>query len=65
MASEKIMTTIKEAAEHTGLSYYFIRRLCMTNQITYARSGSKYYINLPKLVEYLNVGQSGESSGVS
>ncbi|GEM_PF-1782728 len=53
----KIMVSIREASEHTGLSYYAVRRLCLTGQITFVRSGVKYYINLPKLLEYLNEDQ--------
>ena len=53
----KIMVTIREASNQTGLSYYAVRRLCLTGQITFVRSGVKYYINLPKLLEYLNDGQ--------
>jgi excisionase family DNA binding protein len=53
----KIMVTIREASNQTGLSYYAVRRLCLTGQITFVRIGVKYYINLPKLLEYLNDGQ--------
>ncbi|MGM9537163.1 MAG: helix-turn-helix domain-containing protein [Candidatus Onthomonas sp.] len=52
------MVTIREAAARTGLSYSCIRRLCMTNQITYVRSGKKYYINLGKLLAFLEKGHS-------
>ena len=44
MEYEKFMMSIKEAAERTGLSYFCLRRLCLTNQIIYIRSGAKYYI---------------------
>ena len=54
MENTPIMTTIKDAAQRTGLSYYCIRRLCLTNQISYIRSGAKYYVNFAKLWEYLN-----------
>ena len=58
MEEEKIMVTIREAAARTGLSYSCIRRLCMTNQIIYVRSGKKYYINLGKLLAFLEKGHS-------
>jgi excisionase family DNA binding protein len=57
----KIMVTIREASNQTGLSYYAVRRLCLTGQITFVRSGVKYYINLPKLLEYLNEGQDKQT----
>lgn len=50
------MLTISEASEITKLSEYRIRQLCITNQIVHIRAGSKYLINLDKLVEYLNRG---------
>ena len=56
MDNEKIMVTIREAADRTGLTYSCIRRLCMTNQITYVKSGKKYYINLNKLLLFLDRG---------
>ena len=58
----KIMVTIREASNQTGLSYYAVRRLCLTGQITLVRSGVKFYINLPKLLEYLNEGQQEQIS---
>ena len=60
----KIMVSIREASEHTGLSYYAVRKLCLTGQITFVRSGVKFYINLPKLMEYLNEGE-GECAHLS
>lgn len=48
------MLTIKETAERTNLSQTYIRRLCWDNKITYVKSGSKYYVNLEKLCDYLN-----------
>ena len=48
-----IMRTINQAAEWTGLSYSFIRRACdMENKIKFVRSGKKYYVNMPSLIEY-------------
>lgn len=48
------MIPIKEAAARTGLSYDRIRKLCLTKQIVYFRSGAKYLINFGKLCEFLN-----------
>lgn len=58
MENEKIMVTIKEAAARTGLTYNCVRRLCLSNQIRYIRSGSKYFVNLSKLLVFLNQGQT-------
>lgn len=51
------MVTIKTAAGQTGLSYDYIRKLCLQRKIVYVRAGCKYLINLEKLVEYLNQGE--------
>lgn len=48
------MVTINTAAELTGVSYSFIRRLCLTNQIVYVKTGCKYLINLERFVAFLN-----------
>lgn len=48
------MLSIRETAERTGLSKTFIRRLCWDRKIQYIKSGSKYLVNLEKLVEYMN-----------
>lgn len=48
------MKTIKEMVEITGLSYTFLRNLCMENKIIYIRTGKKYLINYDRFVDYLN-----------
>lgn len=57
-----LMWTIKEASQNTGLSYDFIRKLCLQNRIVHVKAGRKYFVNSEKLVEYLNSGKaaSGE-----
>ncbi|MCI9657196.1 MAG: excisionase family DNA-binding protein [Lachnospiraceae bacterium] len=50
------MLTIKEAAGRTGLSYDFIRKLCLQGKIVFVRTGSNYLVNMGKLVDYLNNG---------
>ena len=50
------MLTIRETSNQSGLSYDFIRKLCMQNKIVHVRAGSKYYINFDRFVEYLNKG---------
>ena len=51
------METIKAASEQTGLSYDYIRKLCLQGKIVYVRAGSKYLINMEKLVDFLNRGE--------
>lgn len=50
------MVTLAEASKQTGLSYDYLRKLCLMGQITHIRAGKKYLINLEKLVDYLNGG---------
>lgn len=52
------MVTIKEAAGQTGLSYDYLRKLCLQKKIVHVRAGCKILINLDKLVEYLNTGET-------
>ena len=52
------MVTIRTAADQTGLSYDYIRKLCLAGKIVFVRYGSKYMINLEMLVDYLNNGET-------
>ncbi len=52
------MVTISEAAAQTGLSYNYLRNLCLQNKIIHVRAGRKRLINLGKLIEFLNQGDS-------
>lgn len=57
------MVTINKASELTGVSYSYIRRLCLTNQIVFVKTGCKYLINLEKFVGFLNGGQDKSAIG--
>lgn len=49
------MVTIRAAAERTGLTYSCLRRWILEGKFPfYVRAGSKYLVNLEKLVEFLN-----------
>lgn len=48
------MLTIKETASRTGVSYDFIRKLCLSRKIVHVRAGTKYLINFEKFVDFLN-----------
>lgn len=51
------MLGLTEASKRTGLSYDYLRKLCLQNKIVYVRAGVRYLINLEKLVEFLNQGE--------
>lgn len=44
------MVTIKEASLKTGLSYDFIRKLCLRNEIIHIKAGNKFLINFESLL---------------
>jgi excisionase family DNA binding protein len=47
------MISLKEAAAETGLSYEFLRRLCINGEVFCIRSGVKWLINASSLAKYL------------
>lgn len=51
-----IMIPLKEASKISGMSYEFLRRICLQNKVRCLRSGNKWYIHREKLLEYLNGG---------
>lgn len=51
------MLGLAEASEKIGLSYDYLRKLCLQNKIVHVRAGVRYFINLEKLIEYLNKGE--------
>ena len=55
------MVTLNEASAQSGLSYDYLRKLCLQKKIVYVRAGCKYLVNLEKLVEYLNQGEKGDA----
>lgn len=50
------MITIRECSSRTGVSYDWIRKLCLQGRIVHIRAGNKYLINFGKFVDYLNNG---------
>lgn len=52
------MLSISDTAKRTGLAKSYIRQLCWDRKISYVKSGSKYLVNLERLIEYLNTPQS-------
>lgn len=51
------MKSIKEMTQLTGLSYSFLRQLCLQNKIVHIRTGKKYLINYDRFIDYLNTGE--------
>ena len=52
------METINKAAEITGLSKHFIRQKAVNGEIVCVKVGNKYLINVDRLIEYLNNGDT-------
>lgn len=49
----KIMLKLREAVELTGMSYYALRKLCLSGQVYSVRAGTKILINRGSLLNYL------------
>lgn len=51
-AAVPAVMTIPEAADFSGFSPYFIRRLCRENKVKHVNSGKKIYVQTASLKEY-------------
>ena len=51
---EKIYTSIRETAEITGLSQWYIRERIKAGEICFLQTGAKYLVNMPRLLEQLD-----------
>lgn len=49
---------IKETSQVTGLSMYYLRNGCKDGTVPCIKSGTVYFINVPKLLEKLNATES-------
>ena len=49
---------IKEASQVTGLSMYYLRNGCKDGTVPYIKSGTVYFINVPRLLEKLDAAES-------
>lgn len=57
------MMTLREAATETGLTYSCLRRWIKSGEFTYyVMAGTKYLINLDRLIEFLNAPAVGGGS---
>ena len=55
-----VMLTIKQASAASGISEYRLREWCKQKRITCILCGNKFLINLDKLIEFLNKGESDD-----
>jgi excisionase family DNA binding protein len=53
-----MMRTIKETAVITGLPVHAIRTMVKEQKIVFVRCGKKILVNVGKLIEYLEKGES-------
>jgi len=56
--AEKIMYTLQEAAEYTGLSYHFWRSACLQGKVCYVRAGNRFLVHRKVIDGYLLTGES-------
>lgn len=61
MTEIKQFTTIREAAEITGLSECFFRRGVRNGTVPFIRSGVKYLVRLPQFLAQLDTQQGKEA----
>lgn len=56
------MITLNEASKRTGLSYDWLRKMCLRGTLVHIKAGNKYLINWRRLCEYLDTatGDVGE-----
>ena len=54
MEEKVTMLPIRECSKRTGLSYDYLRRACLRNEIIHIRCGSKFLVNYDRLVDWLN-----------
>lgn len=50
----KPFLSIRDACDETGLSMFFLRKGIKEGRIEAVQSGSKYFVNMPRLLETLN-----------
>lgn len=54
---------IAEACQITGLSQHFLRKGCQAGTIPHTKSGKKYLINVPALMETLHLQETLPTKG--
>lgn len=51
--SQKLYLSVKQAAEYTGISAYYIREYIKEGKVPYVETGVKFLINRSELEKYL------------
>ena len=51
--SQKLYLSVKQAAEYTGISKYYIREYIKEGKVPYVETGVKFLINRSALEKYL------------
>ena len=51
--ADKIVYSIDETAERTGLPYHVIRQLCLQGQLRYVRPDTRYWVDWQSVLHYL------------
>ena len=54
LVNNAIYASVKEAAKRVGVSQYYIRTHIAVGDIPVLTSGTKQYINVPRLIEQLS-----------
>lgn len=53
-SAEKTFMNLTDACKATGLSTYYLRRGCKDGSVPHIKSGAKYMINVPGLLQKLD-----------
>ena len=61
---EKPFMSLSDACKVTGMSVYFLRRSCKDGSCPHIKSGAKYMVNVPALLEKLDE-ESREAKGTA
>jgi len=56
-----MMASLYDAAEQTGMSYWWLRNKCLDGTLVHVKSGNKIMVNMPLLLDYLN-GKKGSDT---
>ncbi len=56
----KMFLTIKETAQLTGISQYYLRNGCRSGSVPHIMSGSRFLINVPMLLDSMNRESKGQ-----
>ncbi len=58
---KKLTLSLNDASALTGLSYGYLRNLCLNHRVVFIRCGNKYMINRQSLIDFINTGESNET----